>query len=320
MSFPRSITRPPRQYNPSAIFWLSFVHIGALVSFAFFTWPAFWLCLILLFSLSPLGVTLTYHRLLSHRALRVPRWLEYTLAFIGVLSAQGSPLLWVAQHRKHHRFSDTDRDPHDARKGFFYSHIGHLLVSPLDTPEWHAAEIATVPDLSKQAYYRFLDRFHIPIVLTSLPILYWIGGFPFMFWGAFMRVTLMLHITWFVNSAAHTFGYRNFETADSSRNCWWVALLAAGEGWHNNHHAAPACAAHGLRWWELDMTWMIIRGLEKLGLATDVRRPTVRPTPMLRELRIPVSAHSAPVELAILPVGGTSEGYASSASFSDKTQ
>jgi len=130
-----------------------------------------------------------------------------------------------------------------------------------------------VPDLNRQSFYRFLDRNHLWISLSALPVLYLLGGFPFLFWGGFARVAVMLHITWLVNSATHTFGYRNFATDDDSKNCWWVSLLSAGEGWHNNHHADPTCAAHGRKWWEFDLTWLAIRGLAAAGLATQVKRP-----------------------------------------------
>ena len=269
------VSNPKAKLNPSAVFWLSFVHLGALAAIPFFSWSAFILCMVLVFIVSPIGVTLTYHRMLTHRAFKVPRWLEYILAVIGTYSAQGSPIAWVAGHRLHHRYADTDRDQHTPRKGFFFSHMGHLLVAPMETKERHEALMKYVPDLSRQPFYRFLDRHHIWIALSALPILYLFGGWSFVLWGGFMRVTLMLHITWLVNSATHTWGYRNHQTNDDSRNCWWVSLLSAGEGWHNNHHAHPAYAAHGQKWWEFDLTWLMIRGLVRVGLATNVKGPSL---------------------------------------------
>ncbi len=263
---------PTSTPNRSAIFWLSFVHLGAFAALFFFTWPALCLFLVLTFVVSPIGVTLTYHRMLTHRAFKVPRWLEYSLATLGAYSAQGSPLAWVANHRLHHRFADTEFDHHTPRKGFFYSHMGHLLVVP-ENDLSHAETRKYVPDLNQQPFYRFLDRNHLWIALSALPVLYFFGGWAFVFWGGFMRVAVMLHLTWLVNSATHTFGYRNFATPDDSKNCWWVALLAAGEGWHNNHHADPTCAAHGRKWFEFDLTWLAIRGLAAVGLATQVKRP-----------------------------------------------
>ncbi len=260
-----------KQLNYTAIFWITFVHVGALAALFFFSWSAFILCLILVFVVSPIGVTLTYHRMLTHRAFRVPKWLEYSLAVIGTFAAQGSPLSWVAGHREHHRYAYSELDQHSPRKGFFFSHIGHLLtIYPTETS--NAEMMKYVPDLTQQKFYRFLDRYHLWIALGVLPVLYLAGGWSFVFWGGLMRVALMLHITWLVNSATHTWGYRTFATNDDSRNCWWVALLAAGEGWHNNHHASPSRAAHGLRWWEIDLTWLAIRGMERVGLATQVKR------------------------------------------------
>ncbi len=261
-----------KKIDPVAVFWLAFVHLGALAAIPFFSWSALGVCLALLFTISPIGVNLAYHRMLTHRALQVPRWLEYTLATIGALSGQGSPLAWVAGHRRHHQYSDTENDPHNSRRGFFYVHMGHLLYKP--GPEASFESLCRyAPDLAKQKFYLFLHKCHLPIAFAALPVLYWFGGWSWVLWGGFMRVTLMLHITWCVNSVTHCFGYRNFDTPDNSRNSWWVAILAAGEGWHNNHHAEPSCAAHGRKWWEIDVTYLLIRGLKLTRLATKVNLP-----------------------------------------------
>jgi fatty-acid desaturase len=251
-----------------------FVHVMSIVALFYFNWNAFWVFVFLFFTISPLGVTLTYHRLLSHRAFKVPQWFEYTLATIGALTGQGPMLLWVAEHRLHHKFSDTPRDPHSSRDGgFWWAHMTHLFYHKDfedDPKQW----MKYVPDLSKHKYYHFLSKYNTVIALTLLPILYALGGIPFVMWGMFVRITFMLHVTWFVNSATHKFGYRNFNTKDDSTNIWWVAVLGAGEGWHNNHHAEQACAAHGRMWWEFDLTWQIIKFLGFVGLATNIRRPT----------------------------------------------
>ena len=254
------------------IFFIITLHLLVLLSIPFFSWSAFGVALLLLFTISPIGVTLTYHRLLSHRAFKVPKWLEYTLATFGALSAQGPVLLWVAEHRLHHRYSDDSRDPHDSNRGFFYAHIGHLLYHKEfedNREEW----LKYVPDLANQPYYHFLNKYWYVIALSLFPVLYAWGGWPFVMWGGFVRIVMMLHITWFVNSAAHFWGYRNFDTDDNSKNNWWVALLASGEGWHNNHHAQPNCAAHGRMWWEFDITYIFICLLEAVGLATQVKKP-----------------------------------------------
>jgi len=264
---------PQKRLQISNIFWITVVHLLALYTVFFhFSWTGVALCLILHFTLSSIGVTLTYHRMLSHKGFKVPKWLEYTLATLGVLTAQGPIMIWVAEHRLHHRYSDTEQDPHNSLRGFFYSHIGHLFYHK-DFEDQREQWLKFVPDLAKQPYYHFLNDYNIPIALLMLPVLYWAGGVEFVLWGGFVRVVFMLHATWFINSACHFFGYRNYNTQDRSTNCWWAAVLAAGEGWHNNHHAEQASAAHGHKWWEFDQTWIIIRFLEKVGLATDVRRP-----------------------------------------------
>jgi fatty-acid desaturase len=256
------------------IFGIAIIHLLAILAIPFFTWKAFAVCMLLFFIISPIGVTLTYHRLLSHRAFKVPQWFEYTLATVGALTGQGPVLLWVAEHRLHHRFSDTINDPHSARHGgFWWSHVNHLFYHKEfedNVKEWSRY----VPDLTSHSYYHFLSKYNFLIALSLIPILYLLGGLPFVMWGVFVRVALMLHVTWLVNSATHRFGYRNFDTKDDSTNVWWVALLAAGEGWHNNHHAQSNCAAHGRMWWEFDLTWKIIQFLELIGLATNVKKPT----------------------------------------------
>ena len=264
---------PKKRLHKLNIFFLVTLHLLVLAALPFFKWSALGVALLLLFTISPIGVTLTYHRLLSHRAFKVPKWLEYTLATFGALSAQGPVMLWVAEHRLHHRYSDESRDPHDANKGFFYAHMGHLMHHKDfedDQEQW----LKYVPDLANQPYYHFLNNYWYLIALSLFPLLYAWGGWSFVMWGGFVRIVLMLHITWCVNSVTHFWGYRNFDTNDRSRNSWWVAILASGEGWHNNHHAQANCAAHGRMWWEIDVTYMFICLLEFLGLATQVKKPT----------------------------------------------
>jgi stearoyl-CoA desaturase (delta-9 desaturase) len=266
-------TPPLPRLQVANIFWITVVHLLSIAALWFFTWKAFFLCVFLHFFMNSAAVTLTYHRMLSHKAFKTPKWLEYSLATLGVLSGQGPILIWVAEHRLHHRYSDTAQDPHNSLRGFFYAHIGHLFYHK-DFEDQSEQWMKYVPDLSSQPFYVFLNRYNIIIALLGLPLLYLAGGLPFVMWGGFVRVVLMLHTTWFINSACHMWGYRNFETRDRSTNCWWAAFLAAGEGWHNNHHAQPSCAAHGRQWWEFDLTWVMIRSLEKMGLAWDIKKPT----------------------------------------------
>lgn len=262
-----TVAKPPIAW-PTATF-IIFVHLGALLAFlpGMFSWKAVLLALVLHWLTAGIGITLGWHRLVTHRSFQVPKWLEYFLVFCGTLSMQGGPIWWVGLHRHHHLYSDQPNDHHDSRKGFWWSHI-----------EWMFREVpaeAEIPrftkDIADDPVYQFLDKYFLPIQVVLAIVLYLWGGWPFVVWGIFVRLVTVYHTTWLVNSATHAFGYRTFETTDHSTNCWWVALLTFGEGWHNNHHAYQYSARHGLQWWELDLTWLTIRLLQLLGLATKVR-------------------------------------------------
>lgn len=224
-----------------------------------------------LFIIAPIGVNVGYHRMLSHKAFVAPNWLVYFLITVGALVGAGPPLVWAAQHRLHHRFSDTEKDPHNSRKGFWYAHLLHLFyANDFDTNEAEWSKY--VPDLVNDPYLKFLNKFWIPMALVVVVSMYFIGGISLVLWGSFFRVVISWHAMWFVNSASHMWGYRNHNTDDFTTNCWWVGILAAGEGWHNNHHANPSAAAHGEKWWEVDISYKIICALEWMGLATQVKR------------------------------------------------
>ena len=222
-----------------------------------------------------LGVTIGYHRLLSHRSFRVPQWLERVFATCGAISCQHGPIDWVGLHRHHHKFSDTDADHHDSNKGFWWSHMGWMLE---DVPA-----LAAVPrltgDLAADPYYRWLNRWFLALQLPLAALLFWIGtatgagGWALVLWGIPLRLVLVYHVTWLVNSATHCWGEATHDSGDKSRNNLWVALLTFGEGWHNNHHAYPHSARHGFGPGQLDLTWQHIRLLRALGLATQVRLP-----------------------------------------------
>ncbi|WP_309731819.1 fatty acid desaturase [Chamaesiphon sp. OTE_75_metabat_556] len=244
-------------------------HIGAICAFlpGLFSWQAVGVALVLHWITGGLGITLGWHRLLSHRSFQVPKWLEYFFAFCGTLALQGGILWWVGLHRHHHLHSDEDVDHHDSKKGFLWSHVRWMcfeVPAESDIPRF-------TKDIADDKFYQFLNEYFFPLQVVLGGVLYAIGGWPFVFWGVFARLVIVYHCTWLVNSATHKFGYRNFETSDRSTNCWWVAITTYGEGWHNNHHAYQYSARHGMKWWEIDITWMTIQVLQFLGLATKVK-------------------------------------------------
>lgn len=247
------------------------LHTGALFALlpSNFSWSAVGLAIFLHWLTGGLGITLGWHRLVSHRSFQVPKWLEYFFVFCGTLSMQGGAIWWVGLHRHHHLYSDQDKDHHDSGKGFWWSHMGWMLY---EVPAEHEVARFT-KDISDDPVYQFFENYFFPIQVALAVLLYALGGWPFVVWGIFVRLVLVYHCTWFVNSATHKFGYRSQESGDRSTNCWWVALLTYGEGWHNNHHAFQYSARHGLRWWEIDLTWQTIRLLQALGLATKVKLP-----------------------------------------------
>lgn len=261
--------------EPQKINWVNSIvfavfHIGAIAALFMFSWRAFFVALFLYWFTTGLGISMGYHRLHTHRSYQVPRLLEYFFAVCGALTLEGGPIFWVATHRIHHQKSDQPGDPHSPREGGWWAHIGWLLVGESkhnNTPLMSKY----APDLAKHRFYVWLNTWHwVPLVLLGV-LLYAIGGLPFLLWGVFLRVVFGLHATWLVNSATHMWGSRRFETRDDSRNCWWVALLTSGEGWHNNHHAHPTSARHGLAWYEFDLSWIQIKILRFFGIAKRIQ-------------------------------------------------
>jgi len=254
------------------ITWMVLIHLAALPALWSFSWGHLGLTVFMYFITGCLGITMTYHRLLTHRAFKVPKWLEYILATCGALALQGSPLEWVAHHRMHHAGSDTEIDPHNARRGFLFSHMTWLFYYvPSYDDKKQLRRFAR--DIAADPYYQFLERMDVQILLQVAVALglYAIGGWQYMVWGFSFRLVAVYHCTWLVNSAAHIWGYTNYDVSDSSKNNWLVAFLTWGEGWHNNHHAYGGVAEAGHKWWEIDITMMVIRLLKLLGLATDVK-------------------------------------------------
>ena len=253
-------------------FVLLVFHIGAVAAFFFFSWQGLILALLLWWVTGSLGIGMGYHRLLTHRSYKAPKWLEYLFTIFGTMTLQGGPIFWVAIHRLHHRYTDEPGDPHSPRDGKWWSHMGWITSGK----SMHRTTEERAPyarDLVNDRFHVWISRWHwLPLTITGFLILATLG-WQVTLWAVFLRVTLGLHFTWLVNSATHLWGSRRFHTEDDSRNSFWVALLTFGEGWHNNHHAHMYSARHGLRWWEIDMNWYGIQALRVLGLATEIKLP-----------------------------------------------
>ena len=256
-----------------SIFMIIF-HIGALGALFFTSWKNVLISIFLYWMTTGLGISLGYHRLHTHRSYVVSRPLEYFFAICGALTFEGGPISWVATHRVHHANSDDEGDPHSPRDGKWWAHVGWLVLGE----SMHAntrAMAKFAPDLARHKFYVWLNNYHWIPTIPLIAILWAIGGFGLVLWGVCFRVVFGLHATWLVNSATHLWGSRRFETTDDSRNNWWVALITFGEGWHNNHHAHPTSARHGLAWYEFDPSWLTLRLLRKFGIARAVRVATV---------------------------------------------
>lgn len=227
-----------------------------------------------------LAVTVVYHRGLAHRSFRMPRVVQAAGALVATAAAQRGPLWWVAHHRRHHRRTDTADDPHSpVSGGFWHSHVLWMFEA-----RNQVTDEAAVPDLASLPELRFLDRWHHGVVVAlalgtfaagavagRLDPGLGVSGPQLLVWGFGLSTVALWHATFAVNSFGHRYGRRRFDTADGSRNLWWVAALTMGEGWHNNHHRFPRSARQGLGAWELDPSWWVIRAMRPLGLAREVR-------------------------------------------------
>lgn len=263
----RTFTEP---INWVTAFFMVAFHIGAIAALFMFTWKAFFVGMVLLFLAGGPGIGMGYHRLLTHRGYKTPKWVEYFLTVCATLALEGGPFFWVAVHRVHHQNTDVEGDPHSPRDGGFWAHMGWIITGRVLANQ-SAALLPYVPDLRKDKFHTFISKWHwMPITVSGI-ILFAIGGWPFLLWGVFFRTVVGLHFTWLVNSATHMWGKQRFLTEDTSKNSFWVAVLTHGEGWHNNHHAHPQSARHGLAWYEVDMNWYGISFLKMLGLAWDVK-------------------------------------------------
>lgn len=291
---PAAAPASPLAAPPKRVVWflvtIVTIHVLALTALLpyVFVWWGVLLVLAGNFVFGSLGINLGYHRMLTHKAVAFPKFLERLWVLLGVCSLEGSPLWWACVHRIHHQHSDEPGDPHSPREGFFWGHVQWIY-----TADPRQRSLATferyVPDLLTDPFLRWLHRGNKWVLIYLLHALVFavlglaVGflvaetaeravqiGVQVFVWGVLVRTVYVWHITWLVNSAAHRWGYRNYETADRSRNNVLVALLTNGEGWHNNHHAAPRACSQGHRWWELDLTFTFVRLLQLVGLARDV--------------------------------------------------
>jgi stearoyl-CoA desaturase (delta-9 desaturase) len=254
----------------TAVFMAAF-HVGAVAALFFFTWKALFVAIFLWWLAGSLGIGLGYHRLLTHRGFKTYKWVEYLLTLCATLAMEGGPIFWVATHRIHHQYSDREGDPHSPIDGTWWAHMGWVLMGR-SMHDDTTTLARYVPDLTNDKYHVWITKYHyVPQFILGM-VLFAIGGLPWLLWGTFLRTVVLLHCTWLVNSATHSWGTRRFATRDFSTNSWWVALMTFGEGWHNNHHAHPTSAAHGFTWYEIDANWYAIRILQKLGLAWDIKR------------------------------------------------
>jgi fatty-acid desaturase len=244
-------------------------HLLAIAALFVFSWKLLAASVFLYWVATGLGISMGYHRLHTHRSYKVPLALEYFFAVCGTLTLEGGPISWVATHRIHHQNSDQEGDPHSPRDGGWWSHAGWILTGEANHSNTRKMS-KYAPDVAKQKFYVWLNNYHW-VPLTALAVLLLaIGGYKLVLWGVFFRVVFGLHTTWLVNSATHMWGARRFATRDDSRNNWWVALLTFGEGWHNNHHAHPTSARHGLAWYEFDPSWILIKILKLFGIARSI--------------------------------------------------
>ncbi|MBT4866880.1 MAG: acyl-CoA desaturase [Planctomycetaceae bacterium] len=264
--------------------WMVVMHAGCLAAPFFFSWAGLGVALVMHWMTASLGICLGYHRYLAHKSMELKKPAEFAVLACGALSAEGSPLTWSSVHRMHHQLSDQPGDPHSPFDGKWWSHLLWLFVNvPKDKKEVLFRRYS--PGWAENSMLRFFERtapwwqvgsgvaalaagWFLAPFMEMAP---WAGAASMFLWGICVRMVFAYHSTWFVNSATHLWGYRNYETRDKSKNLWWVAILAYGEGWHNNHHAHPSVAPAGHRWWEFDITWWSIKALRAVGLAYNVK-------------------------------------------------
>ncbi|HEY5163616.1 MAG TPA: fatty acid desaturase [Terriglobales bacterium] len=263
-------------FSPVTTAFMVAFHVGAIAALFMFSWKALAFAAILWWITGSLGIGMGYHRLLTHRGYKTYKPVEYFLTICSTLTLQGGPMFWVATHRMHHQNTDVEGDPHSPRDGGFWAHMGWIMTGR-QLHNHSSALLPYIPDLRKDKFHVWISKWHwLPISVLGI-VIFAVGGIQYLMWGIFLRTVVGLHATWLVNSATHMWGSQRFLTGDTSKNSFWVAMLTFGEGWHNNHHAHPQSAKHGIAWYEFDMNWMGISALRMMGLAWDIKLPKLKP-------------------------------------------
>jgi stearoyl-CoA desaturase (delta-9 desaturase) len=255
-------------FSPGA---LLFFIIHLLAASAFFMKPEPWMLVLAvgLFLIRKFGITGGYHRYFSHRSYKTSRWFQFVLAWLGGMSAQKGALWWAAHHRHHHQHSDQAEDIHSVKQqGFYWAHVGWILA-----PDYESFDAKRVKDLTKFPELVFLNTYHfIPPLVLALTC-WWLGGLTAFLWCFCVSTVVLYHTTFFINSLCHMLGKRRYETGESSKNSLILALVTLGEGWHNNHHYYQHCARQGFRWWEIDITYYVLKVLGWLRIVHDIKEP-----------------------------------------------
>lgn len=280
----RTDTELPDAADAKRVDWLRILpfiglHLACLAVFLVgWSWTA-----LVVFALSYLvrmfAITAFYHRYFSHRSFRVSRPVQFVFAVIGASATQRGPLWWAAHHRHHHKVADRPEDPHAPRHGFLWSHMGWFL-----SRQHFATDHSQIPDLQRYPELRWLDRFDLLVPVAFAVALFGLGallerfapglgtnGWQLLVWGYFLATVVLIHVTLTINSLAHVWGRRRYATRDDSRNNWFLALLTLGEGWHNNHHHFPGSARQGFYWWEIDISFYVLKLMSWVGLVHDLK-------------------------------------------------
>ena len=273
----------PMKFQAKAVIMVMVImhRAGLAVCVVGFSGPALWVAIVM-YVIRGMGVTTGYHRLLAHRSYKTNRFIQFVVATAGGLAMQGGPLWWVAHHRAHHRDTDKEGDIHSpVTKGMWQSHMGWMMSN-----EAFHEQGSNSRDLFKYPELKFLQRHYVWILVLQMLGLYALGsllslwypdtsinGLQCLVWGFFVSTVFLWHVTFSVNSVCHRWGSQDYDSNDASTNNWIIGILGFGEGWHNNHHFYPSSARHGLKWWQVDVTWILIRGLCLVGLASDPKIP-----------------------------------------------